>query len=57
MRVRDAMILSVSQDLWAQNGSMQRSFNVAECTRFQKIARWEQAAPTIFLIENGQDPS
>ena len=45
-----------SQDLWAPNGSMWGSFNIAKSTRFQKIAQWEHAAPTILLIENDQDP-
>jgi hypothetical protein len=53
--LRRALTPLGSQDLWASNGSMRRSFNIKECTRFQKIARWKQAAPIIFLIEHGQD--
>jgi len=45
----------VSQELWALNGSMLRSFNIAERSSVPKIARLEQHGLTIFPIRNGQD--
>jgi hypothetical protein len=46
--VRRAMAPSVSQDLWALNGSMRRSFNIVECRSVSKIARLERRGVTIF---------
>jgi hypothetical protein len=55
MRVRDALTPLVSQELWAPNGSMLRSFNIAERRSVPKIARLERHGLTIFPIRNCQD--
>ena len=49
-RLRGVMPPPVSQDVWAQHGSIRRSLNIAECTRFQKIACLEQPGPRIVLM-------
>ena len=47
-RVRRAMTSPVSQDLWAPNGSMRRSFNIVKRRSVSKIARLKRYGATIF---------
>jgi len=42
------------QELWAPNGSMLHSFNIAERSSVPKIARLERHGLTIFPIRNCQ---